>query len=524
MTFNAPVDALNRPAVSLWVDGTGESVWKPARYKSGTGTKTLRFAREVAPADRDADGLTIGAVDSDGLGEGKVRAAGTDIDAVHSYRAQRNLSGHRVDAWPYVTDRQLTSAPAQGGTYRKGETIAVTVTFDQEVDVKGEVTLELRVQEYQDLVQNNPASPWRYAAYASGSGSDAIVFEYVVQRTDLDRGGVGISSVASSGFRGSGTIKAAGTDVEIGYVYLYLGSQQEHKIDGRLAPAATPTPTPTATPTPTPTAAPTAEPSADETAPTVSSVAFTSNPGDDGAYGIGDRIDVTATFSEDVAVTGTPQLTLDIGSSEENASYESVTGAAALFAYTVEEGDADADGIAIGADALSLNGGSITDAAGNAAVLTHVAVDDDDGHTVDGVRPTFTSAAVSEDGTQVVVTFSEALTPPSLLQWLSDTLNLPLGLFYRAVVDVTIGGEEVEMSDASLSGTNLTLTLADNRAIFPGRKMQVAYDNIFAADAVGLFMDDAGNALENFSAQGSRTAPGCQTSPLGRKLALRSQA
>ena len=118
---------------------------------------------------------------------------------------------------------------------------------------------------------------------------------------------------------------------------------------------------------------------------------------------------MTATFSEDVAVTGTPQLTLDIGGSEENASYESVTGAAALFAYTVEEGDADADGIAIGADALSLNGGSIADAADNAAVLTHVAVDDDAGHTVDGVRPTFTSAAVSENGTQVVVTFSEAL-------------------------------------------------------------------------------------------------------------------
>ena len=173
VTFNAPVDALNRPAVSLWVDGTGESVWKPARYKSGTGTKTLRFARQVAPADRDADGLTIGAADSDGLGEGKVRAAGTDIDAVHSYRAQRNLSGHRVDGWPYVTDRQLTSAPAQGDTYRKGETIAVTVTFDQEVDVEGEVLAGLQV-----------GDQYRQASYASGSGSDSIVFEYVVKPED----------------------------------------------------------------------------------------------------------------------------------------------------------------------------------------------------------------------------------------------------------------------------------------------------------------------------------------------------
>ena len=59
----------------------------------------------------------------------------------------------------------------------------------------------------------------------------------------------------------------------------------------------------------------------DTTAPTVSSVAITSDPDDDaqsgvfftGVYGIGDSIQVTATFSEDVTVTGGPRLALDIG-------------------------------------------------------------------------------------------------------------------------------------------------------------------------------------------------------------------
>ena len=58
----------------------------------------------------------------------------------------------------------------------------------------------------------------------------------------------------------------------------------------------------------------------DTTAPTISSVAITSDTGDDdssfdddGVYGIDDRIKVTVTFSEDITVTGAPQLELDIG-------------------------------------------------------------------------------------------------------------------------------------------------------------------------------------------------------------------
>ena len=57
-----------------------------------------------------------------------------------------------------------------------------------------------------------------------------------------------------------------------------------------------------------------------------------------------------------------------------------------MFAWTVAEGDADTDGIAIAADSLALNGGSIQ-AGTTDATLTHAAVATDAGHTVDGVRP-----------------------------------------------------------------------------------------------------------------------------------------
>ena len=137
---------------------------------------------------------------------------------------------------------------------------------------------------------------------------------------------------------------------------------------------------------------------ADTTAPTISSIAITSDTGDensfwddDGVYGIGDRIRVTVTFSEDINVTGSPRLELDIGGAAEPAEYESAEGGKVVFGYTVQEGDSDNDGIAIGADKLTLNGGSIKDTAGTAADLSHTALAVQIGHRVDGIRPTISN-------------------------------------------------------------------------------------------------------------------------------------
>ena len=137
----------------------------------------------------------------------------------------------------------------------------------------------------------------------------------------------------------------------------------------------------------------------DTTSPTVSSVAITSDTGDDdvyldddGVYGIGDKIEVTVTFNEDVTVTGSPQLELTVGSSAKNAAYMSTTDSKVVFSYTVAVRDSDTDGISIAADKLSPNGGSIKDAAENGAILSHDAVSAQAGHMVDGIRPTTTSA------------------------------------------------------------------------------------------------------------------------------------
>ena len=79
------------------------------------------------------------------------------------------------------------------------------------------------------------------------------------------------------------------------------------------------------------------------------------------------------TFSEAVDVTGAPQLELQIGNDARQAAYSSGDGSAALvFSYTVVENDVDTDGIAVGANKLVLNGGTVAAVSGGlAANLAH---------------------------------------------------------------------------------------------------------------------------------------------------------
>ena len=138
-------------------------------------------------------------------------------------------------------------------------------------------------------------------------------------------------------------------------------------------------------------------PQIDTTAPTVSSEAISSATGiQNSTLNAGDVVHVTATFSEAVTVTGTPQLALNIGGTVVQASYASGSGTSALvFTYTIQAGQTDGNGIAINANALSLNGGTITDAAGNAGTLTASAVTDNASYLVDTTAPTISAIAES---------------------------------------------------------------------------------------------------------------------------------
>ncbi|WP_299617194.1 YDG domain-containing protein [uncultured Tenacibaculum sp.] len=104
------------------------------------------------------------------------------------------------------------------------------------------------------------------------------------------------------------------------------------------------------------------------TTPTVTSVTVPSNA----TYSTGQNLDFTVNFDENVTVNttgGTPQLSLTIGSTTRQATYQSGSGTTALaFRYTVQAGDVDSDGISIGT--LSANGGTLQNGSGTDADLT----------------------------------------------------------------------------------------------------------------------------------------------------------
>src|SRR5690606_12486069 len=106
----------------------------------------------------------------------------------------------------------------------------------------------------------------------------------------------------------------------------------------------------------------------DTTPPTVTGVTASTA---DGAYNAGDSISIQVSFSENVTVTGTPQLTLETGTTDRVINYVSGSGGSTLtFNYTVQAGDTSADLDYVSTSALGLNGGSIRDGAGNNATLT----------------------------------------------------------------------------------------------------------------------------------------------------------
>ena len=88
-------------------------------------------------------------------------------------------------------------------------------------------------------------------------------------------------------------------------------------------------------------------------------------------YKIGDVIPVNITFGAAVTVSGSPQLTLETGSSDAVVNYTSGSGGTTLtFNYTVASGHVSTDLDYVGTSSLALNSGTINDANGNAATLT----------------------------------------------------------------------------------------------------------------------------------------------------------
>jgi len=165
-------------------------------------------------------------------------------------------------------------------------------------------------------------------------------------------------------------------------------------------------------------AATTANYEVDTLLPSVSSIVISSATGLQNSFlNAGDVLSVTVTFSENSPVTGTPQLTLAVGDDNRTADYTSSGSGdtTKVFKYTIQAEDNDANGISIRADAIALNGGTIMDLAENNAILTHIAVSDNNSYMVDTEAPSVDNFTLSDtalkagDNATVTLEFSEAV-------------------------------------------------------------------------------------------------------------------
>ncbi|PUE15557.1 S-layer family protein [Limnohabitans sp. WS1] len=149
------------------------------------------------------------------------------------------------------------------------------------------------------------------------------------------------------------------------------------------------------------------EGSLDTTAPAISNIAITaSNPDANGAYGEGDVVRVTVSFDDAVLVNGAPTFALDVGGTTVQAALVGGAGSNKLvFEYTLTGAQTDTDVIGYAANALKLNSGAITDAAGNSVadnfgVITSDLIADSDKLKVDNTPLTVTLTAGAVFGSQ----------------------------------------------------------------------------------------------------------------------------
>ena len=348
---------------------------------------------------------------------------------------------------PAVTGVALVSDAGEDATYALGETVRVRLTFSApvEVDTSGGVP--------QLSIDMDPAH-WgtKQATWEGGSGTAALTFAHTVVEPNESTGGIAV--LADTLALGGGTIRSAatGTDAELGHEG--LGHDPAHKVDWRLAPPPAP-------------------------APAVTGVAVVSDAGGDATYALGETIRVRLTFDEAVEVTGAPRLSIDMDPADwgtKQAVYESGSGTAELtFAHTVVEPNESTRGIAVLADTLELNGGTIRSAATGAdAALDHPGLGHDPAHRVDWrLSPDTTAPAVESaavDRNRATVTFDEELAPN----------RIPDLWMYWQVESPAVTQHPARMS---VSGKTVTMHLTTE--ITAGQSVSVIHEPSGIRDAAG---------------------------------------
>lgn len=206
-----------------------------------------------------------------------------------------------------------------------------------------------------------------------------------------------------------------------------------------------------------------------------------------GTYTVGEVIGVQVVFSKNVTVTGTPQLTLETGTTDRVVDYTSGSGTnTLLFNYTVQSGDSSADLDYISTSALALNSGTIKDSMGQNATLTLASpgaagsLGANKALVIDTTAPTVVSRTIPAAGTTIVIVHNETVS---------------IGAGGNGGLTLSASGGACTATYSSGAGT-ATLTWTLSRTINSGETVTASYTQ--PGDGIE---DAAGNDLASYSEQ-----------------------
>ena len=288
-----------------------------AEYSAGSGTTVLSFIYTVSSGNvsNDLDYLSDSALV---YNNSTIRdAAGSladlsiaDPGAAGSLAANKNLFIDGLS--PTITS---ISSNEIDTTYSISDTLAITVTFSEAVTVSGVPQLTLET-----------GSTDAAANYISGTGTNVLTFQFIVVNGYTSEDLEIVSSTALN--LNNGSI----ADVVGNAAILTLPNPGEAGSLGYNKAIAL-----------------------DANPPSVS-LALSNNG--NGNYKMGDTLDISIVFNEQVNVIGVPQLTLETGSTDALVNYLSGSGTTTLiFRYIIASAHVNTDLGYVSTNALGLNNG-----------------------------------------------------------------------------------------------------------------------------------------------------------------------
>lgn len=416
------------PALTIAIDPiTGDDIISQAENAMASQTITGKVTGEFVAGDvvtlQLNDGTTsttaTGTVDVSGswaiaISPASAFASDADLKLVATINATDNhgntgaastTRGYTVDlVSPQITKVDISSIPTHGVDnatyYVAGETVQTAVNFDDAVYVNGAPAINL-------LVGANGSPVTVTADYVSGSGTNALVFEWTVPSGTMDTDNVSVPANAIS-LPGTAAIKDVNGNNAV-LTHLARTDEVTQKIDA-VAPTATLT---WASDGDLLDYATHSFGTRDETA---GEDAYEVTRGQEiGIYKLGDTMYLQVQFNEQVFITNPNSMTLNIQLTPNSgypsnifpetraavfdAAHSDLATGKVVFAYTVQAGDedsptangADMEGAGVEVNSLQLNGATIKDVAGNAYNLDLNSLAQDPYEYIDATAPTTTA-------------------------------------------------------------------------------------------------------------------------------------